>query len=87
MCPRYGAEQFPADAAFVTHAREDVPWLLDALDAAEARADKLRRALERERSQHVRKLGQTGVANCRRCPGEGWPCFASLRLDEALADV
>ena len=34
------------NAAFIAHAREDVPWLLDRLDEARRERDEARRALE-----------------------------------------
>jgi len=39
------------DAEFIAHAREDMPRLLDALDAAEAEVERLRDQLQRERAE------------------------------------
>ena len=44
--PKDDYAELPADVAFVSHAREDVPWLLSELAAAEARAVRAEAALK-----------------------------------------
>ncbi len=85
MCSFYSR----ADAEFVAHAREDVPFLLSELEAAQARLDKVRALHQRcdDGEQGYRPDGGYGTVApcCETCGSYGeytepWPCATARVL-------
>lgn len=62
-----GADALWGDTAFIAHARQDIPDLLDALAASEARADRLAVALEAMRAAFVKHRTTTHEVKPHHC--------------------
>lgn len=74
-----------ADAEFIAHAREDIPALLDALDAKERETAELREQLEamtKDMKYVIRVTAPLGYAPCGICARINSGCSAKCTHDD-----